>query len=120
MLLSRLILEWCSIEELSRSGGDVCIVDADVFGEDAFNFIKNKISAGENEDFPVISSNETKYFSCSKGSLEVGGLKLYITLIKVPHLSRFKIDASYLSHNVNVASTLEGATKGYGCIFLTF
>ena len=64
-----------------------------VFGEDAFNFIKNKISAGESEDFPVISSNETKYFSCSKGSLEVGGSKLDITLIKVPHLSRFKIDA---------------------------
>ena len=69
-----------------------------VFGEDAFNFIKNKISAGENEDFPVISSNETKYFSCSKGSLEVGGLKLYITLIKVPHLSRFKIDARGIDH----------------------
>lgn len=28
--------------------------------------------------------------------------------------SEFKIDASYLSPNVNMASTLEAATKGYG------
>lgn len=29
--------------------------------------------------------------------------------------SRFKIDASYLSHNVNVSSKLEENTKNYGC-----
>ncbi len=34
--------------------------------------------------------------------------------IEGPMGSRFKIDASYLSHNVNVASTLESATKSYG------
>jgi hypothetical protein len=28
--------------------------------------------------------------------------------------SRFKIDASYLSPNVNVAMTLESSTKAYG------
>ena len=28
--------------------------------------------------------------------------------------SEFKIDASYLSPNVNLASTLEAATKSYG------
>jgi hypothetical protein len=29
--------------------------------------------------------------------------------------SHFKIDASYLSPNVNIASRLEAATKQYGC-----
>ena len=28
--------------------------------------------------------------------------------------SKYKIDASYLSPNVNIASSLEGATKQYG------
>jgi len=32
--------------------------------------------------------------------------------------SRFKIDASYLSPNVNVAMTLESSTKSYGSIFI--
>jgi len=34
--------------------------------------------------------------------------------------SRFKIDASYLSPNVNVAMTLESSTKGYGSTKLYF
>jgi len=32
--------------------------------------------------------------------------------------SEFKIDASYLSPNVNMAARLEGATKQYGCLIL--
>lgn len=64
-----------------------------VFGDDAFNFFKNKMSVNASEDFPVSSVKETKYCSCTKGSLEVYGMKLEIALIKVPHLSRFKIDA---------------------------
>lgn len=32
--------------------------------------------------------------------------------------SRFKIDASYLSPNVNVAMTLESSTKSYGKLLL--
>jgi len=32
--------------------------------------------------------------------------------------SEYKIDASYLSPNVNMASRLEGATKGFGAILL--
>jgi class 3 adenylate cyclase len=32
--------------------------------------------------------------------------------------SRFKIDASYLSPNVNVAMTLESSTKAYGKLIL--
>jgi hypothetical protein len=32
--------------------------------------------------------------------------------------SRFKIDASYLSPNVNVAMTLESSTKAYGSKYI--
>ncbi len=34
--------------------------------------------------------------------------------------SRFKIDASYLSPNVNVAMTLESSTKAYGSKYIIY
>ena len=45
------------------------------------------------ENFEVVSLNESKYFSMTQGDIEINQKRIKVKLLSTPHLSRYKIDA---------------------------
>lgn len=65
------------------------------YGNEARDYIKGKMRVEEEDWFEVRSAREVKWFGCARGSLALGGGEVLepLSLLSVPHLSRFKIDA---------------------------
>jgi len=68
------------------------------YGSEANEYIKEKMIISREENFEVVSLNESKYFSMTQGVLEINKKRLNIKLISTPHLSRYKIDAKGIEH----------------------
>ena len=45
------------------------------------------------ENFEVVSLNESKHFSVTQGVIEINQKRIKVKLLSTPHLSRYKIDA---------------------------
>ena len=72
-----------------------------VFGDDAYDFMQNKIKLAEYDDFTIHSHGgaQTYTFCCLKGSLLLDNIELSnLQLIKVPHLSYLKIDSKGMDY----------------------
>ena len=72
-----------------------------VFGDDAYDFMHNKIKSVEYDDFTIHSygGRQTYTFCCLKGSLLLDNIELSnLQLIKVPHLSYLKIDSKGMDY----------------------
>lgn len=68
-----------------------------VYGTDAMNYIQGKMRVVAAERHASRSAREVKWFGCARGSLPLGDGDVLksVSLLSVPHMSRFKINARH-------------------------